>query len=127
MSGSPPDSSDPVSSATTGLLSFYNARTKQLLHTFKAKFTQPLLPAFTVGLPQPGDGSGGWALRHGLSLPLLPGVVWQLPRDHRPAGAQLCALPAEARKCHQQLQHQPQLGHRAAGQQGVFGVTGTAL
>ncbi|CAD7685786.1 unnamed protein product [Nyctereutes procyonoides] len=31
-----------------GLLSFYNARTKQLLHTFKAKFTQPLLPAFTV-------------------------------------------------------------------------------
>lgn len=33
---------------TPGLLSFYNARTKQLLHTFKAKFTQPLLPAFTV-------------------------------------------------------------------------------
>ncbi|XP_062046086.1 LOW QUALITY PROTEIN: fibronectin type III and SPRY domain-containing protein 1-like [Lepus europaeus] len=31
-----------------GLLSFYNARTKQLLHTFKAKFTQPLLPAFPV-------------------------------------------------------------------------------
>ncbi|KAM6219294.1 fibronectin type III and SPRY domain-containing protein 1 isoform 4-T4 [Rhynchocyon petersi] len=31
-----------------GLLSFYNARTKQLLHTFKAKFTQPVLPAFTV-------------------------------------------------------------------------------
>ncbi|GAB5567559.1 fibronectin type III and SPRY domain-containing protein 1 [Prionailurus iriomotensis] len=31
-----------------GLLCFYNARTKQLLHTFKAKFTQPLLPAFTV-------------------------------------------------------------------------------
>ncbi|KAK2087071.1 Fibronectin type III and SPRY domain-containing protein 1 [Saguinus oedipus] len=30
-----------------GLLSFYNARTKQVLHTFKAKFTQPLLPAFT--------------------------------------------------------------------------------
>ncbi|NWI65273.1 FSD1 protein, partial [Todus mexicanus] len=31
-----------------GFLSFYNARTKQLLHTFKAKFTQPVLPAFTV-------------------------------------------------------------------------------
>ncbi|XP_060037996.1 fibronectin type III and SPRY domain-containing protein 1 isoform X3 [Erinaceus europaeus] len=31
-----------------GLLSFYNARTKQLLHTFKTKFTQPVLPAFTV-------------------------------------------------------------------------------
>uniref|UniRef100_A0A5F7Z739 Fibronectin type III and SPRY domain-containing protein 1 n=1 Tax=Macaca mulatta TaxID=9544 RepID=A0A5F7Z739_MACMU len=31
-----------------GLLSFYNARTKQVLHTFKTRFTQPLLPAFTV-------------------------------------------------------------------------------
>ncbi|NXF65973.1 FSD1 protein, partial [Ciccaba nigrolineata] len=31
-----------------GFLSFYNARTKQLLHTFKVKFTQPVLPAFTV-------------------------------------------------------------------------------
>ncbi|XP_007655333.1 fibronectin type III and SPRY domain-containing protein 1 isoform X1 [Ornithorhynchus anatinus] len=31
-----------------GFLSFYNARTKQLLHTFKAKFNQPLLPAFMV-------------------------------------------------------------------------------
>ncbi|KAM6107180.1 LOW QUALITY PROTEIN: fibronectin type III and SPRY domain-containing protein 1 [Pterocles gutturalis] len=30
-----------------GFLSFYNARTKQP-HTFKAKFTQPVLPAFTV-------------------------------------------------------------------------------
>lgn len=43
-----------------GLMSFYNARTKQLLHTFKAKFTQPLLPAFTVRpLPWPGIGEGG--------------------------------------------------------------------
>ncbi|XP_073180220.1 fibronectin type III and SPRY domain-containing protein 1 isoform X2 [Lepidochelys kempii] len=31
-----------------GFLSFYNAQTKQLLHTFKAKFTQPVLPAFMV-------------------------------------------------------------------------------
>uniref|UniRef100_K7G617 Fibronectin type III and SPRY domain containing 1 n=1 Tax=Pelodiscus sinensis TaxID=13735 RepID=K7G617_PELSI len=31
-----------------GFLSFYNARTKQLLHTFKARFTQPVLPAFMV-------------------------------------------------------------------------------
>ncbi|XP_011822750.1 PREDICTED: fibronectin type III and SPRY domain-containing protein 1 [Mandrillus leucophaeus] len=31
-----------------GLLSFYNGRTKQVLHTFKTRFTQPLLPAFTV-------------------------------------------------------------------------------
>uniref|UniRef100_A0A7M4END0 Fibronectin type III and SPRY domain containing 1 n=1 Tax=Crocodylus porosus TaxID=8502 RepID=A0A7M4END0_CROPO len=31
-----------------GFLSFYNAKTKQLLHTFKAKFTQPVLPAFMV-------------------------------------------------------------------------------
>lgn len=47
-----------------GFLSFYNARTKQLLHTFKAKFSQPVLPAFTVrgaglglarALPVPGS------------------------------------------------------------------------
>uniref|UniRef100_A0A8C6VJG4 Fibronectin type III and SPRY domain containing 1 n=1 Tax=Naja naja TaxID=35670 RepID=A0A8C6VJG4_NAJNA len=31
-----------------GFLSFYNAKTKQLLHTFRAKFTQPVLPAFMV-------------------------------------------------------------------------------
>ncbi|XP_053228716.1 fibronectin type III and SPRY domain-containing protein 1 isoform X1 [Podarcis raffonei] len=31
-----------------GFLSFYNAKTKQLLHTFRAKFSQPVLPAFMV-------------------------------------------------------------------------------
>ncbi|XP_015285254.1 PREDICTED: fibronectin type III and SPRY domain-containing protein 1 [Gekko japonicus] len=31
-----------------GFLSFYNAKTKQLLHTFRARFTQPVLPAFMV-------------------------------------------------------------------------------
>lgn len=48
----PPPGPDSCPSAppTPGFLSFYNARTKQLLHTFKAKFTQPLLPAFTVSL-----------------------------------------------------------------------------
>lgn len=35
----------------------------------------------------------------------------QLPGDHRPTGPQLCALLAEAGQCHQQLQHQPHLGH----------------
>lgn len=47
----------------TGFLSFYNARTKQLLHTFKAKFSQPVLPAFMVRGGRPG-GPGG--------LPALP-------------------------------------------------------
>ncbi|XP_075467469.1 fibronectin type III and SPRY domain-containing protein 1 isoform X2 [Ascaphus truei] len=31
-----------------GFLSFYNATNKQMLHTFRARFTQPLLPAFMV-------------------------------------------------------------------------------
>ncbi|KAJ1085239.1 hypothetical protein NDU88_005372 [Pleurodeles waltl] len=31
-----------------GYLSFYNARTKQLLHTFRTRFTQPVVPAFMV-------------------------------------------------------------------------------
>lgn len=46
----------------TGFLSFYNARTKQLLHTFKAKFSQPVLPAFMVrgaGLGQGWGRAGG--------------------------------------------------------------------
>lgn len=107
-----------------GLLSFYNARTKQLLHTFKAKFTQPLLPAFTVR-PPPWSGIGGLALDAGIAAePLFsplcpPGLVWQFPGDNRPSGPQLCALPAEARQCHQQLQHQPHLG--SAPSQADFG------
>lgn len=31
-----------------GQLSFYNAENKQLLHTFKVRFTQPVVPAFMV-------------------------------------------------------------------------------
>lgn len=110
------------SASPAGLLSFYNARTRQLLHTFKAKFTQPLLPAFTVrALRGGGRGRGrgrGWpcssACQHPLTGHWSPGVVRQLPGDDRPAGPQLCALPAEAGQCHQQLQHQPHLGGRAA-------------
>lgn len=67
--------------STPGLLSFYNARTKQLLHTFKAKFTQPLLPAFTVR-PRPparltgAGGAGCRALRLSLPAPLPVPQVW---------------------------------------------------
>ncbi|XP_059950528.1 fibronectin type III and SPRY domain-containing protein 1 isoform X4 [Mesoplodon densirostris] len=50
-----------------GLLSFYNARTKQLLHTFKAKFTQPLLPAFTVRPPPRPRGKSGCGVRAGFT------------------------------------------------------------
>ncbi|XP_059950524.1 fibronectin type III and SPRY domain-containing protein 1 isoform X1 [Mesoplodon densirostris] len=46
------------------------------------------------------------------------GVVRQLPRDGRPAGPQLCALPAEAGQRYQQLQHQPHLGLGTAPQPG---------
>ncbi|XP_032809627.1 fibronectin type III and SPRY domain-containing protein 1 isoform X3 [Petromyzon marinus] len=31
-----------------GLVSFYNAESKQLLHTFRVRFSQPVLPAFSV-------------------------------------------------------------------------------
>ncbi|PWA20991.1 hypothetical protein CCH79_00007345 [Gambusia affinis] len=31
-----------------GVLSFYNAKTKQLMHTFRTKFQQPVIPAFMV-------------------------------------------------------------------------------
>ncbi|KAM6985529.1 FSD1-like protein isoform 2-T2 [Aplochiton taeniatus] len=45
-----------------GQLSFYNAETKQLVHTFKAKFSQPVVPAFMVWC-------GGLSLSTGLQVP----------------------------------------------------------
>uniref|UniRef100_A0A8B9KBC8 Fibronectin type III and SPRY domain containing 1-like n=1 Tax=Astyanax mexicanus TaxID=7994 RepID=A0A8B9KBC8_ASTMX len=45
-----------------GQLSFYNAESKQLLHTFKTKFTQPVVPAFMVWC-------GGLSLSTGLQVP----------------------------------------------------------
>ncbi|XP_062844597.1 FSD1-like protein isoform X3 [Trichomycterus rosablanca] len=45
-----------------GQLSFYNADNKQLLHTFKTKFTQPVVPAFMVWC-------GGLSLTTGLQVP----------------------------------------------------------
>lgn len=38
----------PASAFFAGVLSFYNAKTKQLMHTFKTKFQQPVIPAFMV-------------------------------------------------------------------------------
>lgn len=34
--------------SSPGILSFYNAKTKQLMHAFKTKFQQPVIPAFMV-------------------------------------------------------------------------------
>ncbi|XP_034145939.1 FSD1-like protein isoform X4 [Esox lucius] len=45
-----------------GQLSFYNAETKQLIHTFKAKFSQPVVPAFMVWC-------GGLSLSTGMQVP----------------------------------------------------------
>ncbi|KAM4707602.1 FSD1-like protein isoform 2-T2 [Discoglossus pictus] len=45
-----------------GQLSFYNANTKQLLYSFKSKFTQPLVPGFMVWC-------GGMTLYTGLQVP----------------------------------------------------------
>ncbi|KAJ8378572.1 hypothetical protein AAFF_G00238770 [Aldrovandia affinis] len=47
-----------------GVLSFYNARTKQLIHTFKTKFTQPVVPAFMVW-------NGSFTVQTGLQVPGL--------------------------------------------------------
>ncbi|XP_062456181.1 FSD1-like protein isoform X1 [Rhea pennata] len=45
-----------------GQLTFYNANSKQLLYTFRTKFTQPLLPGFMVWC-------GGLTLSTGLQVP----------------------------------------------------------
>ncbi|XP_067839439.1 FSD1-like protein isoform X3 [Heptranchias perlo] len=49
-------------SYSIGHISFYNADTKQLLHTFKTKFTQPVVPAFMVWC-------GGLNVYTGLQVP----------------------------------------------------------
>ncbi|XP_072778887.1 FSD1-like protein isoform X5 [Taeniopygia guttata] len=45
-----------------GQLSFYNASSKALLHTFRTKFTQPLLPGFMIWF-------GGLTVTTGLQVP----------------------------------------------------------
>uniref|UniRef100_A0A3P8VFT5 Fibronectin type III and SPRY domain containing 1 n=1 Tax=Cynoglossus semilaevis TaxID=244447 RepID=A0A3P8VFT5_CYNSE len=47
-----------------GLLSFYNAKTKQLMHTFKSKFPQPVIPAFMVW-------NGSFSVVTGLQVPSM--------------------------------------------------------
>uniref|UniRef100_A0A8C2J2C8 Fibronectin type III and SPRY domain containing 1-like n=1 Tax=Cyprinus carpio TaxID=7962 RepID=A0A8C2J2C8_CYPCA len=57
-----PDSVGVYCDFDRGQLSFYNAENKQLLHTFKVKFTQPVVPAFMVWC-------GGLTLSTGLQIP----------------------------------------------------------
>ncbi|XP_055514806.1 fibronectin type III and SPRY domain-containing protein 1 isoform X1 [Leucoraja erinacea] len=45
-----------------GHLAFYNAKTKQLIHSFRTKFTQPVLPAFMVWC-------GSFIVQTGLQVP----------------------------------------------------------
>ncbi|XP_047231365.1 fibronectin type III and SPRY domain-containing protein 1 [Girardinichthys multiradiatus] len=45
-----------------GVLSFYNAKTKQLMHTFRTKFQQPIIPAFMVW-------NGSFSVVTGLQVP----------------------------------------------------------
>ncbi|KAM6962771.1 fibronectin type III and SPRY domain-containing protein 1 isoform 1-T1 [Aplochiton taeniatus] len=45
-----------------GALSFYNARTKLLMHTFRTKFQQPVIPAFMVW-------NGTFSVQTGLQVP----------------------------------------------------------
>ncbi|KAJ8419014.1 hypothetical protein AAFF_G00005130 [Aldrovandia affinis] len=45
-----------------GTLSFYNSRNKQLIHTFRTKFPQPVVPAFMVW-------NGSFSVQTGLQVP----------------------------------------------------------
>ncbi|XP_077464138.1 fibronectin type III and SPRY domain-containing protein 1 [Stigmatopora argus] len=45
-----------------GVLSFFNAKSKQLMHTFRTKFQQPLIPAFMVW-------NGSFSVVTGLQVP----------------------------------------------------------
>ncbi|TNN66775.1 Fibronectin type III and SPRY domain-containing protein 1 [Liparis tanakae] len=47
---------------TKCILSFYNSKTKQLMHTFKTKFQQPVIPAFMVW-------NGSFSVVTGLQVP----------------------------------------------------------
>ncbi|XP_065102804.1 fibronectin type III and SPRY domain-containing protein 1 isoform X1 [Paramisgurnus dabryanus] len=47
-----------------GALSFYNARNKTLLHTFRTKFQQPVIPAFMVW-------NGSFSVQTGLQVPSI--------------------------------------------------------
>ncbi|KTF90832.1 hypothetical protein cypCar_00001234 [Cyprinus carpio] len=47
-----------------GTLSFYNSRTKALLHTFRTKFQQPVIPAFMVW-------NGSFSVQTGLQVPSI--------------------------------------------------------
>ncbi|XP_032873755.1 FSD1-like protein isoform X5 [Amblyraja radiata] len=62
MDGQVPDRIGVYCDYDGGQISFYNADTKQLLHTFKTKFTQPIIPAFMVWC-------GGLSLYTGLQVP----------------------------------------------------------
>lgn len=57
-----PDSIGVYCDFDRGQLCFYNAENKQLLHTFKVRFTQPVVPAFMVWC-------GGLILSTGLQIP----------------------------------------------------------
>uniref|UniRef100_A0A8B9HU81 Fibronectin type III and SPRY domain-containing protein 1 n=1 Tax=Astyanax mexicanus TaxID=7994 RepID=A0A8B9HU81_ASTMX len=47
-----------------GTLSFYNAKTKTLMHTFRTKFQQPVIPAFMVW-------NGSFSVQTGLQVPTI--------------------------------------------------------
>uniref|UniRef100_A0A673Z2I7 FSD1-like protein n=1 Tax=Salmo trutta TaxID=8032 RepID=A0A673Z2I7_SALTR len=62
LDGAVPDRIGVFCDLDSGQLSFYNAETKQLIHTFKAKFSQPVVPAFMVWC-------GGLSLSTGMQVP----------------------------------------------------------
>ncbi|XP_066567088.1 FSD1-like protein isoform X2 [Amia ocellicauda] len=69
-----------------GQLSFYNAESKQLLHTFKAKFTQPIVPAFMVWC-------GGLTLSTGLQVPSAVKSLQKTENGLGGSGSSLNSMP----------------------------------
>lgn len=116
-----------ASAFSAGVLSFYNAKTKQLMHTFKTKFQQPVIPAFMVrkkyrfdsivilrcwcrprGIGRTNVEGKGFACRFRLVIVLSAGVERQFFSGDGPAGSQRGAEQPEEKQ-HQQLQRQPHL------------------
>jgi len=95
-----------------GVLSFFNAKTKQLMHTFKTKFQQPVVPAFMVR-----KLSVMWQktlsfceILNGCRCAPPAGVERKFLSSDGPAGSQCGAERPEEEQRHQQLQRQPHLG-----------------
>ncbi|XP_038843374.1 FSD1-like protein isoform X3 [Salvelinus namaycush] len=94
LDGTVPDRIGVFCDLDSGQLSFYNAETKQLIHTFKAKFSQPVVPAFMASQLSVFRKEGGilglpgrrnpWSTRKEESLVYQEGGILGLPGRRNP-------------------------------------------